>query len=505
MPTAHRHGFRVAHATKTILLPTLLCSGLAKVSAAAIIAPTPVAVQAAATPAGGTYGNFFIPNPVLNGDGQVAFYATGGPTGGTIFSGAPGSLQAVAFFNTNAPAGGKYGGLGSPALNSSGQVAFQSGLFAGTSTSGIFTGTVGSVQTVALQGTAAPAGGNFSTLNKPTLNDAGQMAFLGTMTGGSSTNGVFTGTAGSLQAVALQGAAAPAGGNYNTLFDPVQNQSGVLAFQSSLTGGSASGGIFTGTPGQVQAVAVAGTAAPSGGNFGNMASNGGYKPTINNSGKVAFYSPLTGGSSTGGLFAGTPGSVQTVALVGSAAPSGGKYLIFSYSPVINDAGQVAFEAPLTGGSANAGIFVGTPGSLQTLALQNDAAPGGGTYSSLGVPVINGLGQVAFTTEFNGSDALYAGVPGNVQLIVRAGDVIDVDPGPGVDNRTVDRLSFSTASGSSYGWGTDFNDAGLLVYRLRFTDNTSGIFTSTFEVPEPSSAMLLAVAGAALLKRRRRSL
>jgi hypothetical protein len=45
-----------------------------------------------------------------------------------------------------------------------------------------------------------------------------------------------------------------------------------------------------------------------------------------------------------------------------------------------------------------------------------------------------------------------------------------------------------------------NDVGLLVYRLSFTDGTSGIFTSHVPVPEPASIVLLAT-GAGLFFRR----
>ena len=44
---------------------------------------------------------------------------------------------------------------------------------------------------------------------------------------------------------------------------------------------------------------------------------------------------------------------------------------------MNSAGKVAFSALLTGGTATSGVFAGTPGALQTVVLAGDVAPGAG--------------------------------------------------------------------------------------------------------------------------------
>src|SRR5688500_9698183 len=68
-----------------------------------------------------------------------------------------------------------------------------------------------------------------------------------------------------------------------------------------------------------------------------------------------------------------------VARSGTAAPAGGNYSGFFGPPVLNGAGQVAFTAGLTGGSATAGLFAGAPGALQAAALRGPA-PAGGNYN-----------------------------------------------------------------------------------------------------------------------------
>src|SRR2546428_149098 len=91
--------------------------------------------------------------------------------------------------------------------------------------------------------------------------------------------------------VALTGTAAPAGGNYDGFYDTLFNNSGQVAFLGYVTGGSSSQGIFAGAPGNVQAAGISNTAAPAGGNYSNF----GPTPVLNASGQVAYRAFLTGG------------------------------------------------------------------------------------------------------------------------------------------------------------------------------------------------------------------
>jgi hypothetical protein len=81
-------------------------------------------------------------------------------------------------------------------------------------------------------------------------------------------------------------------------------------------------------------------------------------------------------------------------------------------------------------------------------------------------------------------------------------VIDVDPGPGVDNRTISFIAYRN-EGLASDDRLPFNDSGLITYGLSFTDGSSGLFVSSIPVPEPSG--LLTMAGAFTIARCRMEL
>jgi hypothetical protein len=442
-------------------------------------------------PDGSIYVFDSVMTPVINASGQIAFYATlSGPSSRVgIVAGTPGALQIVAKNGDAAPSGGNFSTLNYPVLNSAGQVAF----FANTSVSGggIFARTPGfPATTAALVGTATPATGNYAVLNNPVLNASGQVAFLARTS--FDDFAIFAGTPGTaLTTVALQGTASPSGGTFNQVTTPALNSAGKVLFRASLNGSTSSYGLFFGTPGTtLTPVALSSSTSPAGGIFGLLSST----PTVNAAGQVAFISDRNGNSSSA-IFAGTPGTTLTsVALQGNAAPAGGNYNNFA-NLELNAAGQVALVANLTGGSSTQGVFVGTPGQpLQTIALNGSAAPSssGATYNGMGYLALNASGQVAFISNLSGAGVnfsndtgLYAGSPGNVVKIAREGDTVDIDPTAGVDNRIVSGISFYTStgfitvgSGGEDGRPVSFNDSGALVYRLDFSGGDSGIFMSS---------------------------
>lgn len=474
-------------------------------SAAAQLVPTRVILSGAANPSGGTFTGFST-MPIINDAGQVLF-----SFGTSQYLATAGTITPLAVTGTASPAGGQYSLINYPTLNNAGQTGFHSAVTGGSTASGTFVASSGGSQSVVLQGTASPLGGTY-TSNSQTiaLNDSGRIAQFVEITGGSATEAILTGLPGSLQVVAQKGAAAPAGGNYNLLdSSPSINASGQIGFRTSLTGSAGNSGIFFGAPGALQTVAVSGQAAPGGGTYNVPSSYG-----INDAGQIAIWSTLSGTTSTHGIFIGTPGALQTVARSGTAAPAGGNYdQIGAFR--LNSSGVVSFTASLLSGSSSRGLFLGTPGNIQKLALVGESAPGGGTFSGLNsYPLLSDTGYVAFAGNLSGAGittandrGLYAGTSGSLQLIVREGDTIDVDPGVGIDLRTVanDGIVFLNSVGQSQstddGRSKALNSDGLLAYHLTFTNGTSGIFVTA--IPEPGTIGLVTAGAIALVLWRRR--
>jgi hypothetical protein len=181
---------------------------------------------------------------------------------------------------------------------------------------------------------------------------------------------------GTLQVVALTNTPAPAGGNFISLDRPMVNDMGQVAFTATVFDGvrQQQQGLFTGTPGAIKNIELQFTPAPTGDNYDFI-----QQAVLNNAGQVAFRTGLIGGSSIEGIFVGTPAGAETVAVDGIPAPGGGTYTDFRDDLAFNDSGQVAFRADLHNGTASAGLFLGPPGAVQRIVREGQAAPDGGNY------------------------------------------------------------------------------------------------------------------------------
>jgi hypothetical protein len=174
---------------------------------------------------------------------------------------------------------------------------------------------------------------------------------------------------------------------------------------------------------------------------GASITNNGFVPdsiVLNSANQVAYHATLkgigVGAVNDEALIRGTPGSLVLVARKGFTAaglPSGANYNGFQ-APSLNPAGQVAFKATLTGlgvGASNdEGIWVGLPGILKLVARKGSVTPIGGTifYDTLGNPVLNPNGQIAFKTKLNGSvspstdEAILAGPTNALAVVAQKG-------------------------------------------------------------------------------------
>lgn len=308
--------------------------------------------------------------------------------------------------------------------------------------------------------------------------------------------------------------AAGVDGEFGFIYDPQVNDHGDFAFAAHFVDrprpphGFAPGyGFWTETNGVIRLIAATGLDAPGTNAVFASFPNHSYSetPVINNAGGVAFVGKLTGDTTrfaaSSGIWYGKPGQVASVALQGDAAP--GVDGVFSEflsvpAPAINDRGDVAFYSGISaekgGSSDEEGIWTSINGSLTLIAATGQQAPDTNSdFIKLYEPAITETGQTVFSAKVEGpgihvrnDDGIWGQDPtGNLVLIMREGDEIDVDDGPGTDLRTVEGFGLQVDG---------VNRRGQIAFTAVFTDGSSGVFVSNLiAVPEPGCCVLAVLA------------
>jgi hypothetical protein len=349
------------------------------------------------------------------------------------------------------------------------------------------------------------------------LNNIGQMALGGDLVGEgvNSTNdrGIWFYDSGLLTKVARGGDEVPGmpGVRFGYVTTPLLNDAGQLAFRSTLAEDRVvpyNEAIWVGSPGSLDLVARAGSHAPD--TPSDVKFSGFGNPALNDAGQTAFFAGLVSSGDDpayqSGIWSEGSGRLALVALEGAQAPGAPNGVTFRNFPyvVLNNRGNTAFRATDFRGEPDAsgaeGIWSDVTGELAAVAVAETQAvgtPPGVMFRDFGGPVMNDAGQVVFAASIFGNGVDFTndvGVwatdrTGQLQLIMRAGDVVEVAPG---DFRTVRILSPSA-----------FNNVGQLAFLARFADNSEGIFISNLvAIPEPDSLLLLlALAGAVISLRR----
>ena len=518
----------------------------------------------------------------------AAVFAQASLAGSIVLGDVIGTTTVVAETRDAAPDGnGSLSGFDRIALNDAGQVLFTATLTGTTGgpsdDSGLFRshGTAAGLAQVAREGQILPDGdgrfAGFTTLSwgNPVFNNAGRGVFLAeladTNSGGNVSRGIYRGdgTASGLSRVARAGQAAPDGnGSFAQFFAPTINDLGQTAFYGFLTGTSGGSSDDVGlyfdddTTGGVTRIARTGQAAPDGnGSFSSL-----YIPSLNDAGQVAFFAIFTGtsggGSDNSGIYrsGGTTDGLTQIVREGQTAPDGnGRFSLFDISPVLNDAGQTAFNATLTGTSSDAGIFLSddTASGLTQIARAGQVVPGGnGSFSGFFGPALNDAGQAGFYARLTGTSGgssddigIFRGDGTLIDQVARTGDaapggggdsdgvlsafvsrlalneegqvafLADIDLGDGGsinDERGLffhdDQLGLISVirTGDAFGGSTIknflvstdgdlLNASGQVAYAYTLDDGREGV--AIWTVPEPAATGLLGLASLALLLRR----
>lgn len=383
---------------------------------------TVIAASGDAAPAGGNYT--VLPDaPVLNVRGQMAFDAVlGGPSTRGVFLSDGMTTLPIALSGNPDPAAGNFEFVSTPFLTDRGDVIFSSG-------SGFFLGDGKRTVPLVQSGDPAPGGGSL-ILGPYAANSRGLIAFQSFVTGGVSSEGIFRNDGTHTTAIALEGTPSPTGGTFLFFSAPVIDDGDEVAFFAGMTGGSADFGLYRGDGENITTIFAANQAAPGGGTFLDFGD-----PRFNKHGQVLAQAQLENAAGPSGLFLHDGKDAIAIAVSGEAAPKGGTYSTFFGPQILNDHGQVAFAPLLTGGTSRRGIFRGDGSTTTTIALEGTTAPGTtGTFASFVDMKMGNDGTVAFiatlTVGAGGVDltnniGIWAGTSEtDLHLVARSGELIE---------------------------------------------------------------------------------
>lgn len=456
-------------------------------------------------------GSFDIfSRPSLNGTGQVAFWAnlkntSGGPGGGSDGSGIylhnGSTLLNRARDSASVPEGnGSFSSFGqSPVLNSAGQVVFSAlaryvsgGLAHDT---GIYKHDGSALANLARTNTGVPEGnGWFNSFDNPLqLNSSGQVAFVAfvsTISGGTAdVAGIYLHDGSALVNRVRTNTSVPEGnGTFGSLaVTPVLNNSAQLAFWAALantSGGTTDdSGIYFHNGSALVNRARENAGVPEGnGSFNSF----GRLPSLNDLGHVAFMANLkntSGGTADdGGIYLHNGSTLLNRARENTGVPEGNGSFSSLGSPILNSAGQVAFSADLkstSGGTLDdSGIYLHNGTGVVNLARENaDVPEGDGSFRLFRDLTLNGLGQVVFSAVLRNTSGL-ATINDSIYLADDIEQLKVIRSGDALAGKTVSDASIASGSGGEDGKRTPLNDFGQVAYQAIFTDDTQGIFLFT---------------------------
>ncbi len=228
-------------------------------------------------------------NPTVNASGAVAFVAGLDGQGGGVFIAKNGTVGAIAHTD-----GAFDGFVGRPSMNDKGTVAFGARLDSGET--GIYAWLRGPAPK-----TIADTTGPFTALRGPSINDRGTIAFRACLgdthpdcppTAGG-LQGLFAGNGGPLVRIA------DTSGPFDALGNPTLNNAGQAAFVARLDSGHR--GIYTGPDAERDKVLLTGDSL-----LGSEVTDLGFAHGLgfNDAGQIAFYARLENG--TEGIFLASP-------------------------------------------------------------------------------------------------------------------------------------------------------------------------------------------------------
>lgn len=460
-------------------------------------------------------------NSYLNDSGVVAFVGSTDPLdpnlNEAVWVGTPGNLTLAgrAGYPVTDGATQIFLEFTATRLNEAGDLAVRAGTVDGELyRGGIWVGPVGSLSLLAALGDPAPgtAGRALRPLWLGAFDDLGGASFYAetTLADGSVgyETGIWTGTPGLLEPVVITGDPAPGtnGQSFSFMFGPLSHNTDTMALYGQIGDPNlgATTGIWTAGPAGLSLVALEGNEAPGAGGRSFKSFEGPYTllqiagesythgivgPALTPSGDVAFGAYLVdpidpvNGRGDHGIWVRDAGGLWLKALAGDPAPGTASAPFLEFNHInFNAQGLIAFDASLNVADPDRdhGIWLGPPDAPGLVVREGDPAPGaaGETFGSLIMgPNLNDSGEIVFNARLRESntDGVWAGTPGNLALILREGEAVDVKPG---DHRTIQSIALFDGGLDVYAEGRNFNNAGQLVFFVTFTDGSKGLLLAS---------------------------
>lgn len=297
--------------------------------------------------------------------------------------------------------------------------------------------------TLARHGQMVPGGGTLSPIafaNPSVINDAGAIAFISSVNGVARNQGVFVGSGGGLTPIAFGcgggggsgnpgtscGDPSPIGGRFSgfyggTVFAPAINDNGDVLFFCEVDGGSSPRGLFLyrASTHDIIKVAADGDPSPIGGTLEGIGPG-----TMNNQRDVVFLARNSGSDLfVSNYYKWSAGVVTKIAAIGDAAPEGGTFAFLGREslgfvdgstipigpvPAINDSGQIAFAAVVSGGPVERGLLLSDGATHDWVVRNTDTTPAGGVYLDFAGPQLNNAGELAFYADVRLSASTFTG-------------------------------------------------------------------------------------------------
>ena len=384
-----------------------------------------VAATGDPAPGGGVFDRFGAESmPIVapvNARGDVTFFSTLGRAGTDegFFLWSRGRITAVAREGDRVPGVGRLSGFGKhpvPGLSDDGTIVFAAAVAEGRAVEGIFIVRSGRVRPIALSGAPAPgiASGVLASLDAPTINAKGDIAFLATVRRGRETiEVVLLSVRGQLQKVVAQGDPAPAGGAFAAFGAPSLSRDGAVAFGAAVEGRAVPGGIFVASGGRIRMVLGAGDDTPIGGIFAKFSERLGFS----DQGTIVFHGHLKAAPVAAGIFAVEDGRPRVVARLGDPAPGGGRFSNFGLWPAVSATGTIGFAASVDEGPSPVIVVRSGREGLHRVVGVGDELPGGARITSLTLlPVVSigAAGAVSFavapTATGGGPEGVFLAAP-----------------------------------------------------------------------------------------------